>query len=895
MPSVKLKGFLGTVPKTAPELLPDMAAQIAKNCKVSSGDLIPYPAPVVFANSGRTGTIKTLYGLRNPSTNAPVFLTWATDVNIATPATDADEDQRFYYTGDGVPKVSTYTLATSGTAPYPSATGYYELGLPLPTTVPTTVATSFTPANVATFARDAGNNVTITTSTAHNLKSGAYVTISGFTFRTGTYSRSGTTITVTIAGHGLDSGASIFLEFTSGGATSNQYTITKTGTHTFTCVDTASGSTSGDVRWSIGDLNVSNEVTVIDSTTLTYNSVGPQVTTTKDIVGSGTYARTSPSSTVTVTSTAHGLATNDSIWVNATSGGLDGSASDNTAYTITVTGPNTFTFVSAATTTVSGNISYGANRDFSSLNGKVDLGGQTQARTYLYTWYTPWDEESIGSEPSTALFIREGQIVTVSNLPTAAPSGQNFVRGIRLYRSLSSTSGSDYYRLKTLWFPNQLSTVARSGTTVTLVTSSPHNFVVGDRFKVSGLTGGLTSLNESNRIVLSVVDRNTITYTSASSGAIATTSASGATLYYDVAEKVTDTARYWGDGGVYTFTDDFSFRSLLNSLPSTNYEPPPTGLQGLTVIQNSILAGFVENDLYFSEPGVFHAWPSQYRRSFESKIVGLAQISGALLVLTEGYPYVVEGNDPATMAQAKLSSRYPCTSRRSIVEMSYGVVYASHDGLVVFSSATGAQLLTRTIQSSDSWTTAIDPDTVIASMHKDKYFASHSTGSFILEIDEQTGASFIDYDFTYTAARYEFLNNRTFIVSGTAGDVYEWDNLAQPNQTLAWKSKVLVTPAYNNLGAARVVADYTGVPGSSFWESLDSNWEATEELWDAVDPLTFKLWVNKQLIFTTTCSNSRTFRMPPGYKADTFEVAVESAVRVRAIHLGETPVSLREV
>jgi len=29
MPSVKLKGFLGTVPKTAPELLPDMAAQIA--------------------------------------------------------------------------------------------------------------------------------------------------------------------------------------------------------------------------------------------------------------------------------------------------------------------------------------------------------------------------------------------------------------------------------------------------------------------------------------------------------------------------------------------------------------------------------------------------------------------------------------------------------------------------------------------------------------------------------------------------------------------------------------------------------------------------------------------------------------------------------------------------
>ncbi len=812
MPPVKLKGFLGTAPKVSPELLPDMSAQTAKNCKVTSGDLVPYPTPVVFANSGRTGTIKTLYGLRNPSTGAPVFLTWTNDVNIATPATDADEDQRFYYTGDGVPKVSTYDLATSGVAPYPSATGYYELGLPLPSAIPTTAATSFTPASITTFARDAGNNVTITTSAAHNLKSGAFVTISGFTFRTGTYSRSGTTITVTITNHGLTSGASIFLEFTSGGATSNQYTITVTGTNTFTCADVASGSTSGNVQWSIADLNVSNEITVINSTTLTYNSVGPQV----------------------------------------------------------------------ATTTLS------------PAQGKVDLGGQIQARTYLYTWTTPWDEESIGSEPSTALFIREGQIVTISNLPTAPPAGQNFIRGIRLYRSLSSTSGSDYYRLKTLWFPNALSTVARTGTTATLVTSSPHNLIVGDRFKVSGLTGGLTSLNESDRIVLSVVDRFTITYTSATSGAISTTSAASATLYYDVAEKVTDTARYWGDGS-YSFTDDFSFRSLLNALPSTNYEPPPAGLQGLTVIQNNILAGFVENDLYFSEPGVFHAWPSQYRRSFESKIVGLAQISGALLVLTEGYPYVVEGNDPATMAQAKLSSRYPCTSRRSIVEMSYGVVYASHDGLVVFSSSTGAQLLTKSIQSSDSWTTAIDPDTIVASMHKDKYFASHSTGSFILDLDEQSGASFIDYDFIYTAAWYEFTNNRTFVVSGTAGDVYEWDDLTQPNQTLTWKSKVFITPAYNNLGVARVVADYTGVPGSSFWETINFDWEATEEFWDAVDPLTFKLWVNKQLIFTTTCSNSKTFRLPTGYKSDTFEVAVESAVRVHAIHMGETPVSLSQV
>jgi hypothetical protein len=37
-----------------------------------------------------------------------------------------------------------------------------------------------------------------------------------------------------------------------------------------------------------------------------------------------------------------------------------------------------------------------------------------------------------------------------------------------------------------------------------------------------------------------------------------------------------------------------------------------------------------------------------------------------------------------------------------------------------------------------------------------------------------------------------------------------------------------------------------------------------------------------------------TFRLPTGYRSDTFEVAVEGDIRVRAIHLGETPLSLKD-
>ena len=67
---------------------------------------------------------------------------------------------------------------------------------------------------------------------------------------------------------------------------------------------------------------------------------------------------------------------------------------------------------------------------------------------------------------------------------------------------------------------------------------------------------------------------------------------------------------------------------------------------------------------------------------------------------------------------------------------------------------------------------------------------------------------------------------------------------------------------------------------------------ATTLSWNALSGLTFRLWVNKQLVMTKTIVNSRTFRMPTGYKSDTFEVSVEGDVRVRAIHLAETPTAL---
>src|SRR6185503_4377835 len=53
---------------------------------------------------------------------------------------------------------------------------------------------------------------------------------------------------------------------------------------------------------------------------------------------------------------------------------------------------------------------------------KIELAGETHPRIYTYTWYTPWGEESVGSDVSEDLIIKEGQVVTVSALPVEPPT-----------------------------------------------------------------------------------------------------------------------------------------------------------------------------------------------------------------------------------------------------------------------------------------------------------------------------------------------------------------------------------------------------------------------------------------------------------------------------------------
>jgi hypothetical protein len=139
------------------------------------------------------------------------------------------------------------------------------------------------------------------------------------------------------------------------------------------------------------------------------------------------------------------------------------------------------------------------------------------------------------------------------------------------------------------------------------------------------------------------------------------------------------------------------------------------------------------------------------------------------------------------------------------------------------------------------------------------------------------------------------LSNNLYIIDNTEGEVKQWDDITQPPQTMIWKSKTFITPNPVNLGAAKVVADYSDVQNLYVWESADIAWEEAAVPWGAEYALTFRLYANKTQVYEALIENSNIFRLPAGYKHDTFEVEVEGALRIRSVHLADTPQLLQTV
>lgn len=129
MPKLEIAGFDGEVPRQSATMLANNQAQQADNVKLYSRELRFWRGPELAYLTTTTG-IQSIYRMTSED-DVTLWLTWDTDVDVEPgPLADDNGDRRIYYTGDGAPKKTNYSLASTGSEPYPVSS--YDMGVPYP-------------------------------------------------------------------------------------------------------------------------------------------------------------------------------------------------------------------------------------------------------------------------------------------------------------------------------------------------------------------------------------------------------------------------------------------------------------------------------------------------------------------------------------------------------------------------------------------------------------------------------------------------------------------------------------------------------------------------------------------------------------------------------------------
>jgi hypothetical protein len=224
---------------------------------------------------------------------------------------------------------------------------------------------------------------------------------------------------------------------------------------------------------------------------------------------------------------------------------------------------------------------------------------------------------------------------------------------------------------------------------------------------------------------------------------------------------------------------------------------------------NGILAGFRKNEVWFSEPFLPHAWPSDYMLTVGYNIVGLGVFGQSLVVCTTQNPYLITGSQPGAMSQEKLPTPEPCVSKKSIASDQYGVLYASPNGLVSIAPG-GAEVVTRALFTRDEWQAHATPTSLVGAIYQNMYLGFYQSGNvkeaFVIMRGDTPPLVEIS-----VAAQSVFVERSTatvFVLDPVDYNVYELDADPINNTVFEWKSKKFILPEPTNFAAVKVQADW---------------------------------------------------------------------------------------
>jgi hypothetical protein len=254
-----------------------------------------------------------------------------------------------------------------------------------------------------------------------------------------------------------------------------------------------------------------------------------------------------------------------------------------------------------------------------------------------------------------------------------------------------------------------------------------------------------------------------------------------------------------------TSYDDTKSPDALGEIVSTwSWDMLPETAKGLVLMTNGIGVAFDNNQLYVSEPYALYAYPPHYQLSTDSPIVGLGAFGQSVFVGTRSNPYILSGVDPSAMLFTRMEANQACSSKRSIVPMNGGVMYASPDGLW-FVGPSGMQSMSEGLFSRDQWQ-AYNPATMHAYELDGRYIAFFDTGGRRggLVFDFKNGNAY-ELDQYCTAAYNDPIKDRLYITQAVT-DVKSWDTNVS-NLYYQWRSKIYRSPNTVDMGYAKVEAE----------------------------------------------------------------------------------------
>lgn len=539
--------------------------------------------------------------------------------------------------------------------------------------------------------------------------------------------------------------------------------------------------------------------------------------------------------------------------------------------------------------------------------------GSDVTRAYVYTFVTPWGEESAPSPASTIVTGKEtGSTWALTGLDAEPPNSGtvtgalanapvagyveitlNAVYGLRVGETIIF---DDVVGMTDLNSTFTLQSVNTSSKKVTVLLTTVQSYTSGGTWE-RGAPHNTAGMNK--RIY------RTLTSSSGTEYHYVVTIAGGTTSYSDTA---TDEAVGLGE-----------------VLPSTTWAMPPANMQGIVIMANGIACGFFGNEICFSEPFKPYAWPVAYRQTYDQDIVAIGVTGTTLVGMTQGNPFTITGVEPVTMGggMEKLGVAWPCMSKGGVASFPFGVGYPAPQGLVII--GVQSDIVTKDLFTQKEWSD-LNPETFIAATADNRYFAGYFADDKdqMFVIDKTETAAFISINQGITAIWSDPWTGKLYVAMDRK--VYEWEGDSGTKLSYEWKSKQFLTASPLNYGAAKLDADFDMTETEQF-AALDAHaaiiasnrvmmangsindgladpalgeyeigGDAMQELPPlSIDGLQFQFWANGQLMLTKQVTTTRAFRLPSGYKADNVEVVISGNVKVTGVVIAETMDGLRQV